>query len=231
MAIRPRPPLGNPRNVTVDAPLVVGFTGIAKSGKDTSAKTIASTLETICGVKFEMLSFASPIREIGKIFGYTDEQMSNQSLKETYLDNKITNVTPRKFMQLVGTDMFRNCLDKDIWVRLLESKITTPIYPGQIECLKRGSAWKPCMVYFITDVRFPNEADAIRRHNGIVIKINREQCCSLGNSGWRKHESEKSMDDIVPDYVWNNDAKSALGWSTKSIELFREIIKEKKIVF
>lgn len=227
MAIRPKEI--DPKYVTIDIPLVVGFTGIAKSGKDTSAKAIASELETLYGVKFEMLSFASPIREIGKIFGYTDEQMSKQELKETYLDNKITNVTPRKFMQVVGTDMFRNCLDKDIWVRLLESRLYEQVYPSQIECLNKGSKWKPCKIYFITDVRFPNEADAIRKHNGIVIKINREQHCSSAKDAWRRHESEIVMDEITPDYVWNNDSKSALGWCSKSLDLFDGIMMEKNI--
>lgn len=227
MALRPR--VLSPSECTIDLPLIVGFTGPAKSGKDTSAKAISSIIKSLCNVNITMLSFASPIREIGKLFGYTEEQMSNQELKETYLDNYITNVTPRKFMQLVGTDMFRNCLDKNIWVRLLESKIVEKIYPGQVEYLNNGSRWKPNKIYFITDVRFPNEAEAIKKHNGIVIRVNREQGISSAKDAWRKHESEIVMDEITPDYVWNNDSKSALGWCSKSLELFDGIMMEKNI--
>lgn len=228
MAIRPR--TLSPSEVVVDAPLLIGFSGLAKSGKDTAAKAIASTIGTLYGTKCEMLSFAAPIREIGKVFGYTDEQMGNQELKETYLGNKITNVTPRKFMQVVGTDMFRNCLDKDIWVRMLESKIVETLHPGQMECLELGSLWKPAKVYFITDVRFPNEAAAIRRHKGIVIRVDREQT-QKSSGEWRKHESEKVMSEINPDYVWENNANSALFWCCKSLHLFEEVMKDKNITF
>lgn len=219
------------RFITVDSPLVVGFTGLAKSGKDTAAKAIASTLETIYGTKFEMLSFASPIREIGKVFGYTDEQMSNQSLKETYFGNKITNVTPRTFMQMVGTDMFRNCLDKDIWVRALESKITDKVCGLHSELISGGATWKPCKVYFITDVRFPNEAEAIRKHKGIVVRVDREQEIQEKSNEWRKHESEKAMSEIIPDCLWINDSNSALTWCSKSIGLFDSVMKEMHIEF
>lgn len=76
--------------------------------------------------------------------------------------------TPRLLLQHIGTELFRDQLHPQIWVNALmadyknkaESKgklLKKPIYPDWI----------------ITDVRFPNEAKAIKDKGGIVIRVNR----------------------------------------------------------
>ena len=64
-------------------------------------------------------------------------------------------VTPRMILQKVGTEAMRNVIDGNIWVHSLESKIT-----GKDNVV-------------ITDVRFLNEIDCIRRLGGKLILIQR----------------------------------------------------------
>ena len=64
-------------------------------------------------------------------------------------DTFITN--PRQLMQVVGTDVFRNYVDKDYWLRCFENQILI----GQD--------------YVCEDVRFPNELDTIK--NKLLGKI------------------------------------------------------------
>ena len=63
-------------------------------------------------------------------------------------------MTPRKMLQQVGTDLFRNQLHPNTWVNATFANY-------------HDNNW------IITDVRFPNELEAIKKHNGITIRINR----------------------------------------------------------
>jgi hypothetical protein len=54
--------------------------------------------------------------------------------------------------------------------------------------------------WIITDTRFPNEAEAIKKAGGIVIRINRP-----GVQPINPHPSETSLDDWEFDAVINND--------------------------
>lgn len=165
--------------------LLIGITGPAKSGKDTAVNAFMNYLGTTSA---SSLAFADPIREIGTIFGFTNEQLTNQFMKETM--DTFWNITPRKFMQLVGTELFRNNIDKDCWIKLASLRIN--------KLIKHNPLTK---VIFITDVRFENEVNFIKSHDGkngnplgVIFKINRP---SLKNdSAMYAHASETYIDNI-----------------------------------
>lgn len=153
---------------------VIAITGKAGSGKD----TVASFLEENYGYK--NYKFAEPIYGILKVaFNLSDEKIN--ALKR-YDENKeafipgYTDITYRKALQLIGTEFFRNSIDKDIWASNL------------IDRLRTSSDNK----IVISDLRFPNELEALKKYkehfNLNVIKVVRP------NSGLDKtlaeHESE-----------------------------------------
>ena len=72
----------------------------------------------------------------------------------------------------------------------------------------------------ITDVRFPNEVKAIKKKDGIVIRINRESAYN------NTHSSETALDDYEDfDYtIDNNNCIDCL------IEKVKEILKHEKII-
>ena len=144
------------------------------------------------------MAFADPIRDIGEIFGFTRVQMTDRKLKET--EDPFWGFSPRTFMQKVGTEMFRNCLRDDIWIKLLERRIKD---------LDNKLGVDPSMI-FITDVRFPNEAEAIKKMGGYIIKIKRE---GFSKAGENLHPSEKFIDQMEADCVIENKAKDADEWS------------------
>ena len=53
----------------------------------------------------------------------------------------------------------------------------------------------------ITDVRFPNEADAVRKAGGVVIKVRRPFLENVLD----EHPSEASVDLIAEDFLILND--------------------------
>lgn len=117
-------------------------------------------------------------------------------------------MTPRLFLQLLGTDCGREILHPNIWVNSLFSKfITSPKENSLTQYYP--SRW------IITDVRFENEANIIKEKGGILIRIERPKVCDeCGVFGGHKmiahkkteHPSETGLDSYEDwDHVVHND--------------------------
>lgn len=96
--------------------------------------------------------------------------------------------------------------------------------------------------WIITDVRFPNEFEAVKKRGGIMIRVHRDLPCTLcgltqaerrGDSckeiacpnGRPKHESETALDNTNFDYIINNN-----GSIEDLINKVREILIKEKII-
>lgn len=125
--------------------MIIAFTGIKGSGKGTAA----SCLVTKFG--FQQIDFADPVRQIvNLLFNVSMEELTDRILKEKPL-NRWPFVSPRKLMQEVGKKMRE--LDPDIFIRCLTMKIDSS------------------KDYVISDLRFPNEFNALNALGAEVIKI------------------------------------------------------------
>lgn len=122
-------------------------------------------------------------------------------------------LTPRKLLQLLGTECGREIIHPNIWVNSLFSNYgnyvgDTPIYKENLEQQYEIANTEPIIKYpnwIITDVRFPNEAQAIKDRNGLLIKINRHSDFENAISD-TIHPSETQLDDYKDwDYVIEND--------------------------
>lgn len=147
--------------------MIIGLGYKAKSGKD----VVADYLVKEYG--FQKASFAAALKEACRsIFHLNDRQLYGD-LKEV-IDN-FWNATPRYILQRVGTECMRQGYDQSIWIRSLQRQITN------------DSNW------VVTDVRFLNEAKAVKSWGGKVFRIDR-----LGGPGASggivKHASEIEMD-------------------------------------
>ena len=93
-------------------------------------------------------------------------------------------MTAREIMKIVGTDIFRNYFDDDVWVK------TT------LRNIKQSSA----KVILISDVRFPGEVESLINEGGYVIRLLRDVCETDA------HESETALDDYVGwNYIISNN--------------------------
>ena len=107
--------------------MLIGLSGYIGSGKD----TCASILEQHHG--FQRLSFASAIKDIvSSLFGWDRDDLegSTPSSREwreeidTWWTEQLGRiVTPRIILQMVGTEMFRDCLSPRFWTTVLKRKI------------------------------------------------------------------------------------------------------------
>lgn len=152
--------------------------------------------------------------------GYGDIMLNYLSTSKEELDNykgiTLVKLTPRLLLQLLGTDCGRQIIHPNIWVNALmadykESQL------GQAKRRRKGKTFP--IGYFlpnwiITDVRFPNEAKAIKDKGGILIRVNREipkeedvnQSLLGAMSNYKEHPSETALDDYQDwDYIIQND--------------------------
>lgn len=86
--------------------------------------------------------------------------------------------TPRLLLQLIGTELFRNNIHDNTWVNaLMQQHDTTKITSDDFIRLDVGQYQIPSTKlepkWIITDMRFPNELEAIKQRKGITIRVNR----------------------------------------------------------
>ena len=142
--------------------------------------------------------------------------------------------TARFLLQFIGTNLFRNQLHPEIWVNSLMNEYKSKLssnYP--VDDLD----WEPRLIYpnwIITDMRFSNELEAVKKRGGITIRVNRP-CNICGGSGYHKmscpvsksgeHLSETSLDKAEFNYVIENS-----GSIEELIEKVRKILVTEKII-
>ena len=94
-------------------------------------------------------------------------------------------MTVRQFLQKLGTEGLRDGLHKNVWVNALFADFDE-------ECN-----------WIITDCRFLNEAEEIKRRGGILLKIDRHT--KIFSDSTYQHQSETEMSKIVTDYQIVNE--------------------------
>jgi hypothetical protein len=159
--------------------MIIGLTGYAQSGKD----TVASILVENYG--YQRVAFADPIRDL--------LYATNPMLKEGYRVKGLVDVygwdrvkvdypEARRLLQDLGVGA-RKTFGDMFWVK---------------QALRQVN---PEGNYVITDVRYPNEAKAIREYGSSQIwRVRR-----LGIDPVNSHESESAMDGEKVDQIFVNN--------------------------
>jgi sulfite reductase beta subunit-like hemoprotein len=150
--------------------MIIGLVGKAQSGKDTVADYLVRTS------LFEKAAFADDLKRLCKdMFDLTDAQVNTQEGKAA-VDVRY-GITPREILQKVGTDWFR-AVYPSIWVNRLITKLQS----------------RSADDFVITDIRFPNEVNAIKNIGGIIVKLVRLN--GGGAGAFSSHASETALDSL-----------------------------------
>jgi hypothetical protein len=182
--------------------MIIGISGYIGSGKDTIANIIRDH-----DPRWEVVKFADKLKEVASIilgvprsnFEDRDYKLSELHDEWNVWDKRPTSgghdvepfysndpvmrrMTVREFLQKLGTDAIRNGLHEDTWVNATmagyDSKRTPPNW-------------------IITDVRFPNEFNAIKKRGGTMVRVFRHGMTS-------SHISETALDTYEHDIYINN---------------------------
>ena len=135
--------------------------------------------------------------------------------------------TPRLLLQNMGTQIGREILHPDIWVHSLMAEYKSKLSSNNpVDDLD----WEPRFIYpnwIITDTRFPNELEAVKKREGITIRVNRSKSRKVFlmnahetiNTFYKEHPSETALDNSTFDYEIIND-----GTISELIDKIRNIL-------
>lgn len=174
-------------------PPIIAITGTIGSGKSTLLKHLVDKYGYV------EMNFADALKEIGAIFGFTNEQLYGTQKQKLEIHEK-WNISARTFLQKVGTEIFRDSLPKAIpamvftygvWVDILQQRYT-----------KLGKR------IVIGDLRFLNEARFVRDNGGIIVRTLRNNKVSSASGVEFKHASELELNSIDPNFIIDNDKYS-----------------------
>lgn len=211
---------------------LIGINGYAGSGKDTVGIIIQYlnctnvgnlTIEDVIKEydahqwwleeqsEWEIKKYAGKLKDIAShLTGIDIEDFEDQEFKKTKLDPEWNvhgmPMTVREFLQKLGTDALRDGLHTNVWVNALFADYRC------VPADRAPGGWD-CDNWIITDVRFPNEAKAIKDRGGIIIRIDRPGVIAINN-----HPSEISLDDWSFDYkLVNNSDLISLKFNVQNI--------------
>jgi len=182
---------------------LIGLYGLARSGKNTVADFLAEK-------DYNERSFAHQLKFAARmIFGFSMTQVFGDEKDDI---DGYWGFTPRWALQVLGTDCVRNHIGDDVWIKSFFRHLDiTTIDPDTAK-------------YVVSDVRFLNEAEAIREKGGKLWKIVRTDHEGLsGETG--THASETELVNL-PDSFWDGVIKAKTGemdWlRTQAFELLEE---------
>lgn len=152
---------------------IFGLSGYAQSGKDTVAGMMGE-------LGYEQIAFADVLREALIVLnprvqykeGAEYHDLADAWVWYGYEKLKANSPQLRGLLQRLGTDVGRDMLGQDVWVDATFRRMD------------------PSKSYVIADVRFPNEARAIERAGGHLVRVQRPGCGPIND-----HISEVALDD------------------------------------
>jgi hypothetical protein len=188
------------------------------------------------------ISCSSDYHTEKKFFNTKEECLNFKEFETSWLWDEpiLIKLTPRLLLQLLGTDCGRNLIHPNIWINslmneyksitLVDGHSSKDVYPN----------W-----WIITDVRFPNELEAVKSRKGITIRVNRdkEKDCNLCGKTIREqkkgcneiscykqflkkeHLSETALDNTEFDYVIDNN-----GSISDLIDKVKQILIKERII-
>lgn len=186
---------------------------------------------------FEIKKFAGKLKQIASLLtGIDVEKFEDQEFKKTNLSDEWSYLqqsgrskvwlpmTVRDLLQKLGTEAMREGLHTNVWVNALFADYTPTHYLiGAFDTkLTDGDPVYPNWI--ITDMRFPNEMEAVVAKGGITIRVVRPDMNSL-QAMVPAHASETALDDHTMHYDIIND-----GTIEDLIEKVRTILIKENII-
>lgn len=175
-------------NNIINIPKIIGICGKRRSGKDTLANYICTHYT------FENKKISDNLKSLVKIlFGFSDTQVEND---EKDIIDPLWNISPRQSLQFFGTEIMQYKIqellpdiNRKFWIK---SFITNNI----INNISKNIV--------ISDLRFNHEYEELKKHNILIIRIDRES--NINNiENVDDHCSETEHIQIPADIIIKND--------------------------
>lgn len=177
---------------------LIGIAGLARSGKGEVEKSLMKHLipAHLSRIKFddapafhrhiEFYAFADPLKlAASAMFGLPLDDFYGGDERE--IVNGFWGISPRVMLQKLGTEGGRHLFGEDLWIKRAHQAFSNS---------QEGTR------FFVTDIRFEDEADWIRSQGGDIIHVKRRN----KSTEVQQHSSENGVSiDEKNDIVINND--------------------------
>jgi ABC-type oligopeptide transport system ATPase subunit len=202
-------------------PRIIGISGRIGSGKDTVGKIIRYLTDSSIGgfenyehrfSTWQIKKFAAKMKQcVSIITGIPVESLESIDVKSGLIGDDWGDITYRKLLQLLGTEVGRS-IHENAWINALFSEYKKTTLKWDCDGNSTIDAYP---AWIITDVRFHNEAEAIKSRGGIMIRLNRNSTVVS------EHTSETALDHYAWfDYVIDN-SNTTIG---ELIKMVKEIL-------
>lgn len=169
---------------------IITFSGPSRCGKDFCAEKVYQILLSK-GLRVKKGGFSDAIKEYtAVILGISVDEVNEY--KNNQKPYTLHGQTVRQILQRVGTDIFRDMVQKDYWAQTLKKKIVS--LSNEID------------VFICTDARYQNEMDAIQSIGCKIDSIYVEG--NVPNDTFRTHESEHGLDGFKFNHILDNTVHS-----------------------
>lgn len=223
---------------------ILGINGKIGSGKDTVGQIIQYLTDELNKANpkeftewvdggfhasdWKIMKFAGKLKQIASILtGATLEQLEDQDFKKQEMDPE-WGITYRELLQKLGTEAMRNGLHENVWVNALFADYINAPQVGF--GITEDNDYK-YPNWIITDMRFPNEMDAVKAKGGITIRVNGMYVRQGDGKATRtysetgEHPSETALDNHKFDYVIDNN-----GTISDLIDKVRTILTQENLI-
>ena len=185
--------------------MIIGLCGAQGSGKDTVTNIL------VAKYGFVRISFAAALKDVVAIlFSWPRHMLEGDTPEsrtwrlapdaEWSLKTGIPGFTPRKALQMVGTDLIRHHIYINLWIDIVEKQIAMIL------------AANPKAKIVVSDCRFTNEVAAVKKIPGArLVRIVRPDCEKGSQVSSHSHLSETvDLTESVDITLVNNSTIEAL---------------------
>jgi hypothetical protein len=168
------------------------YSAVPRSGKSTGAHYLAARWD-----RSRVLPFAGPLKAVTDTLllqaGLSPEKILflRQEAKETPIP-EVCDVSVRQLDQWMGTEFGRKLIHPSIWIRLWRSRVEAAQRDGIQHII-------------VDDLRFENEAQALKAAGGMVVAIVRSKALAEASKKTVAHASEGGLENWSFDAVVNNE--------------------------
>jgi hypothetical protein len=176
--------------------MVIGICGKAHVGKSWLASSIKNYIESKDAQQVEIIPFAKQLKNYATEMGWNGQK----------------DIKGRRLLQLLGTEIGRDCLGYDYWVHQWYNQVAEHFHNG--------------ITIIADDVRFVNEATAIHMLGGRIVQVTgqrRNKISTITRFRNLFHRSERGLPSKSIDTTYFN--KDNLG------EYFREWFEDFRSTF
>jgi hypothetical protein len=174
---------------------IVTFTGRMGVGKSTAIQI----LDEIPNTALYNVKFAEPLYRM-------QEEIYN--IISSVYKRPADFVKDRKLLQWLGTEWGRGTISESLWIDIWKSEVKDLVMDeGSLDKYFTVGGGESNTIITCDDVRFDNEAEAVKSLGGIIIQLTSNKTDQRINTtnGISGHASEKGVDKKYIDYTIENN--------------------------